>query len=147
MAAPDIDSTPIQTFLTTIKGGVDIETAAHYSEIGTGELFAWLERGKVEDDRIGQSSKKPLKREEAYLTIWQAVRTARAEAIARAQMSVTRAMAEDWKAAAWFLERAQPERFAKPSERAALLKMEREMIEGGENHGGGFVNAIDGATG
>lgn len=51
--------------------------------------------------------------EEPFKTLFESVDVAEAQAVSRGVMLIQKAMAENWQAAAWFLERRHPEHFGK----------------------------------
>jgi transposase len=88
-----------------LRHGNFMTTAAQASGVGTTTIYRWLEHGEA-DHEHGLAT--PLAR------FWQACARARAEAEVAAVARVTAAAwAGDWRAAAWWLERAHPERWGK----------------------------------
>lgn len=97
-----------------LAGGVDIETASHYAGLSVNEVYRALERGKVDSDRIAAGGRVRAA-ETPYRQFFERLRTARAATIVRNSATVQRASGEDWRAAAWWLERAGGQQFAKPN--------------------------------
>lgn len=130
MRIPDLQSDEIKSFIAYLSHGVDFETSAHASMISLDELYFWLERGKVEDERLSRSTTKPKKVETPYLALWRLVRTNRAKALAELQVNLNHAAKDDGKLALAILERVMPERFSKASDRKALRDMEAGVTHG-----------------
>lgn len=122
MINPENDSEEIQEFISYVSKGVDLETASHASGLPVNLVFTWLERGKVEDERISGTKLAAKKNELECLALWRYVRKSRGKAIAKAQIAVV--SAEDPKWQAWWLERSVPNTFAKASEQIALKEIE-----------------------
>ncbi len=83
-----------------VRAGNYLETAAGVCGIHRTTLFRWLEKG--EKQTRGK-----------YHEFCLAVRQAQSECVARNQMMISKAAQTDWKAAAWYLERAAPQRYGK----------------------------------
>jgi hypothetical protein len=112
----------IAKLLTAIKAGTDLDTSAHYATLSVQEVYRWLEVGKLENDRI-VGGLKPDTTVEAELKFWLDLTTARAEAIVRNVATIQQAASGgEWKAAAWWLERAVPESYStKAAEKRAEI--------------------------
>jgi hypothetical protein len=92
-----------------IRSGGTIEAAAAVVGVSERSIYVWLERGT-----------RPGRREERYRALREAVERARAEHEAILVAQLGRAAAKgSWRAAAWLLERAYPERWALPHDRPA----------------------------
>lgn len=128
MKAPQINGPEIQTLLGALKTGVDIDIAAHLSGLSMSIVYTWLEIGKIEEEKE-ELGEKLLKEKASYLEFWKLVRMARSEAIMRAQVVITNAAQEDWKAAAWWLDRKVPESYGKLSERNRIKELEDKLKE------------------
>lgn len=89
------------------------ETAALYAGIDQGTYYRWMERGRIERDRIN-AGEKPLKAETIYREFREAVETARAQAEVRNAGIINKAANDGtWQAAAWYLERSHPQRWGR----------------------------------
>lgn len=88
--------------VTMLRSGTLPRVACEAVGIDIRTLQRWLERG-----RSGRE------RDKAYREFTERVGRARAEAEARAVAQIARAASEDWRAAAWLLERQWPERWGK----------------------------------
>lgn len=98
-----------------ISGGNSLEVAAQASGITATTFFNWCARGRRERERLEQNPRlKPKKSEEIYVEFLEDVERARAEGEARLVLVVTKKAMNDWRAAAWMLERKAPERWGKP---------------------------------
>lgn len=89
-----------------IKAGGFQESAAAAAGISRRTFYSWLARGDSDAPE-----------DEPYREFREAVERAKAEAESRHVVLISSAAAKDWKAAAWLLERHNPERWAKPAQR------------------------------
>jgi transposase len=95
-----------------IRGGNYAETAAAYAGIHKSTFYDWLKRGEREIQRLLNDPKaKPRKAEASFVEFSDAVEKAMTEAEMR-DVAVIMA-ARDWKAAAWHLERRQPQKWGR----------------------------------
>lgn len=109
-----MDEQRVRKLLDALKGGVDINTASQFAGINYQTVYRWVERGQRENERQEQGLE-PLESEAEFYELWQSMRKARAEAVVRNMAQIQKAANQgDWKAAAWWLERATP----KPSDPA-----------------------------
>ena len=100
--------------IRAIRAGNYIETAAALAGVHKSTLYAWLKRGSAEADRLDADPKaKPKKTELPFLNFSDAVDIALAEAENMDVQAITAAAAEDWRAAAWRLERKFPDRWGR----------------------------------
>ena len=90
-----------------------IETAAAFSGLSKQTIYNWLRRGRREIDRVGAGSRsrKIRKKEALCVEFVDAITRARAEFEVTALHKINVASNEDWKAAAWRLERLNPQRY------------------------------------
>jgi hypothetical protein len=96
-----------------LRAGNDIETAAHFAGISVSQMYRWLEVGKFEAEKVA-SGQRPDPANTQMLEFWEALRTARAEAIVRNVAYIqTAAKQGSWQAAAWWLERTVPETYSR----------------------------------
>lgn len=95
-----------------IRAGNYVETAAEYAGIGKTTFYRWMEQGEQASHGI-------------YREFRDAVMRARAEAEARSVALIQKAAPDDWRAAAWWLERAFPDRWG------PRQKLEHSGPEGG----------------
>lgn len=106
--APDVNSEKIKTLIASLKNGAYLDTACTYAGIGSSSVYRWLERGRLENERI-EAGEKPSPDEKPYWEIWESIEKARSEATLRNVTLVqTAAQNGSWQAAAWFLERTNP---------------------------------------
>lgn len=104
-----MDQSKTKSLLDALRGGADLQVAAHYAGINYQTVYRWLELGQREAERLEQGE--PADPEaEPFLTLWEAMRKARADAIMRNVAQIQKAANQgDWKAAAWWLERNTPD--------------------------------------
>lgn len=99
-----------------VAAGNDQETAALAAGISKSTHFAWMARGRIEADRLAANPRLKVKASEApFVEYLEAVQKARAEAEARLVLLVAKAAQEPktWQAAAWLLERRDPQRWGR----------------------------------
>ena len=89
-----------ETFLAAIRAGNRVAVAATYAGISGKTVREWICRGEGRDARPAI---------EPYITFAREVDQAMAHAEVAALLLIRRAMARDWRAAAWFLENTCPE--------------------------------------
>lgn len=88
----------LKRIVDAIRAGNYVETAAEYAGIGKTTFYRWMEQGEKASRGI-------------YRDFRDAVMRARAEAEARNIALIQKAAPDDWRAAAWWLERAFPDRW------------------------------------
>lgn len=125
----DMKSEQIQEFLKLIGKGVDIETAAAYVGIPHALLLGWTNRGKVEETRLMNRKERSHKSEEKYLELYSSIRSAFAKSQVRAQIAIGSAMKEDWKAAAYHLEKTMPHVYGKNADKIQELESRINELE------------------
>lgn len=91
-----------------IRAGNRVSAAAMYAGISTTSVHEWLRRGEGRDARAAT---------EPYVSFAREVRQARAHAEVAAVAAIRRAMPRNWRAAAWWLERARPAEWRRPKDR------------------------------
>ena len=116
-------------FISALKVGVDVETAALANGVSCSLLYSLLERGKAEEIRIGASSKKPLKTQQEALEIWQCVSKAQASAKAEVQANLFKATREEWRAAQGWLSVRDFQNFGNPVERAKMAELGNKLTQ------------------
>jgi transposase len=121
--------------VSALNAGNYQDTAARYAGITRATFYNWLERGRIERERIA-AGEKALKPERIYLDFLDAVENARANAEVRSVALIQKAANEGtWQAAAWFLERSHPQRWA---------RLNRTEISGPQ--GGPIETTVDAET-
>jgi transposase len=78
--------------VTAVRAGNYAEVAAQYAGISERTYYNWIAKGEQDADG-------------PYLQFMQAIRAAEGEAEAVAMITIRKAWGDDWKAAAWYLER------------------------------------------
>jgi hypothetical protein len=95
-----------------LRTGCTIETAAEHAGISKRTLQLWLQKGEDAETRR-EAGAKLSAADERYMALAKDVRKARSEAEVRALATIQRAAADGtWQAAAWYLERAFPDRYS-----------------------------------
>lgn len=105
----------IDTVVNAVKLGTNLLSACHYAGLSAPTVYSWMERGRIEEDRLDANPKaRPKASEVGCLQIWQDIRMANAEATLAMENAVFAAAKEgEWKAASWYLERRMPEIYGK----------------------------------
>jgi len=102
-----------QSIINALNSGNWIETAANYAGIATATLYNWLDRGRLERERI-EVDEEPNPNETQFLEFLEAVEKSRSNAQVRAVGLIQKAAIDGtWQAAAWFLERSDPQRWGR----------------------------------
>lgn len=99
-----------------VEGGNYIETAVRACGIGTSTYYRWMEQGEA-DLENGKAS--------AHRELWEAIKTAEAEAETNALSQIRAAARENWQAAAWYLERKFPDRWGRRERHEATSRDDR----------------------
>ena len=103
-----------EELLNLIKIGVPVRHACQAVGINEKTFYNWLSRGMTERDRLNSiENAKPNPTEVVFYEFLQAVERARSEAIAKKVATITKSSHDDWRAAAWWLERQLPSEFGK----------------------------------
>jgi len=120
--------------LQALSAGNYVEVSCAYAGLSVGVVYQWLEKGKAEKTRIENGDlADPTKK--TYLELFEAIESARAKAIV-GNVAVIQKAARDgtWQAAAWWLERTNPQQFgrkiqAEVTGRISIDDLERRMLE------------------
>lgn len=97
-----------QRIINALRAGNYVETASHLAGVGRASVYRWIERGRaaLEREEAGDTLTDD---EERYAVFAQEVEEARAAAMARNVTLVNTAAQTTWQAAAWWLERTNPQ--------------------------------------
>lgn len=132
MARPEKLDIEIQKeIINMVKAGNFLETAAAFAGVDVSTIRRWIKRGERELQRIDENSggrAKIRKAEQKYVEFCTAIKKAKAESEIRDLLLIGNAAKEDWKAAAWRLERKYPERYGR-TERHELTGKDGGPIE------------------
>lgn len=113
-----------QKILEYLGAGNYIDTACAAAGISHTTFYNWMDRGKQERDRLRATSSEPAPDEAPYVAFVDAVEKAQADAEARNVAIIQKAaVTGTWQAAAWWLERTRPKKYA---------RMEKAEITGPE---------------
>lgn len=99
----------VMAILRVLRAGGHMDTAAQAAGIAVRTLHGWLQRGTSDDVR-----------DAPFRQFREAVEQTMAESETRNVAIIATAAQSNWQAAAWLLERTYPERWARPSQRAAF---------------------------
>ena len=95
-----------------VSAGASYRAAAQSAGVAESTLHSWLARGRAE-----QGATKRAPGEQSYVLFVDAVEEAAARAEVRTAALIAKAAETDWRAAAWLLERRDPETFGPPRQR------------------------------
>lgn len=107
MIQMNIKSVEAQAMIAAVRNGSDLETACHYAGLSVNEIYKTLELGKSLENDKSKANTYPV-------LLWQELKKARANAVVRNVAHIQKAAQDgDWKAAAWWLEKALPDTYGK----------------------------------
>jgi hypothetical protein len=116
-----------ETIVSTIRSGSFLTVAAQKAGISSTTFRGWMERGEMEQARIEEGFD-PNPDEIKYLRLKEEVDIARAVAEVEAVKIIrSTAASGTWQAAAWYLERSFPQRWAR--NRAEEAQAEKEQAD------------------
>jgi len=104
-----------EQLLAAIRAGSHPSVACEAVGIGKRTLARWMSRGLT-----------GKKGDEQFAELRAKIERARGEAEARSVAQIARAAADDWRAAAWLLERGFPDRWGRPAERERIIEVPAE---------------------
>jgi len=109
-----LDAVLIERILLSIRQGAFIETAAAFAGVSKQSLYNWMKRGAREQQRVKKNPHCRVKKEEAiYVEFVEKIELAMATAELLDIAKINKAAKNDWKAAAWKLERKYPKRWGR----------------------------------
>lgn len=97
---PKLDARSSLTIIETLRAGAYIDHAAARAGVSRATVYAWLDKGKNQSTGL-------------YRDFLDAVMQARADAVIRNVALIQNAARNDWRAAAWYLERTLPEMYGR----------------------------------
>ena len=129
-----IDDPRVQLLLQALQAGNYVEVSCAYSGIAVPTVYLWMDRARKEKERIAQGAE-PNPDEANYIELAEAIEQARAKAVvANVAIIQQAARSGTWQAAAWWLERTNPQQFgrrvqAEVTGRISVDDLERRMLE------------------
>jgi len=134
--APTLDDSKVKLFLQALTAGNYVEVSCAYAGLSVATVYQWLEKGKAEKaESRRDNGQKPDIHKTTYIELLEAIESARAKAIV-GNVAVIQKAARDgtWQAAAWWLERTNPQQFgrkiqAEVTGRISIDDLERRMLE------------------
>jgi hypothetical protein len=97
-----------------LEEGTTIKTAATLAGISERGYHLWKKRGREEIDRVDESPRRSVRKSERmYVEFVKRTEQARRKAVRKRVENVRDAGKEDWRAAAWMLERMDKENWTK----------------------------------
>jgi len=129
-----INDPKVQLLLQALQAGNYVEVSCAYAGLSVGVVYQWLEKGGNEKSRIANGGE-PDPDKATYVELLEAIESARAKAVV-ANVAVIQQAARSgtWQAAAWWLERTNPQQFgrrvqAEVTGRISIDDLERRMLE------------------
>ena len=108
-AQPKLNDATIGDICSCIRAGSTFRAACQYSGVNYHTAYEWLRQGMTDADGTlllpGRSRYRNRVDREIYRRFAEQVENAKGVAELKANASITRAMDDDWRAAAWWLER------------------------------------------
>ena len=98
-----------------LRAGNYLETAAAYAGIDKATLHRWMKRGARELERVQaiEGGAEIAEEEQMFVDFCNSIKKALAEGEVRDMVIISNAAKQDWKAAAWKLERKFPEKWGR----------------------------------
>lgn len=93
-----------EQMLRALKGGANLTTSCYYAKIDPHDFLEFIE--------LGETNSKSKQAVEARRLLLE-VKKAKAEVLLQAELKIQSAVKDEWKAAAWYLERVLPEVYGK----------------------------------
>ena len=125
-----INKEAVEKILEYLPRVMYLETAAALAGVSHRTLQEWLRRGKEVRQRARRTGEPIPQADEMYANLAAAIKAVAAHAEMTALSQVAGAVGDDWRAAAWVLERRYPSRWSRDrSEVLALQKRVRELEE------------------
>jgi len=132
--APKLDDPKVKLLLQALSAGNYVEVSCAYAGLSVGAVYQWLDKGGKEKVRISNGGE-PDPDKATYVELLEAIESARAKAVV-ANVAVIQQAARNgtWQAAAWWLERTNPQQFgrkvqAEVTGRISIDDLERRMLE------------------
>lgn len=129
-----INDPRVQLLLQALQAGNYVEVSCAYAGLSVAVVYQWLEKGGKEKSRIANGGE-PDPDKATYVELLEAIESARAKAVV-ANVAVIQQAARSgtWQAAAWWLERTNPQQFgrrvqAEVTGRISIDDLERRMLE------------------
>lgn len=108
-----LDADVQRTLTAAIRAGATHDAAAAHAGIDRATFYRWMDRGRTERERIA-AGEEPNPDETPYRDICDAIEKAHADAEIRNIAVIQNAAAGGtWQAAAWWLERRMPSKYAR----------------------------------
>ena len=118
----------VEHLIKFIKSGVDLDVAANIVGISMPVIYAVLDRGRVEEERRYSEPKGKVSKEtEVCLDFYKKLKAAKAEAVAHVQQAVFTAAKDEWRAAAWWLEKENPRKYSPVVSQEILKNIEQGL--------------------
>lgn len=121
---PSVDDENVRRLIVALAAGHYMERAIRLAGINRNTVYGWIADGRAERQRL-EEGLVPSKRGSAYLEILETIERAKEQAAARAMRAINDAFDNHWQAAAWYLERTDPDNFGR---RTILVAPEQGLV-------------------
>lgn len=110
---PTVDDPQVRRVIGALSAGHYLERAARLAQVGASTIHYWKHEGKKERLRV-EAGQRPSERGQKYLEILEAIERAQDQASHKAMKAIMEAAENGtWQAAAWYLERTDPDHYAR----------------------------------
>lgn len=97
-----------------LAAGNYIEVACKYVGMGISTFYQWRNRGEAELERVAENPRARIRKsEKPYVEFAEATKKAHAAAEVHSVVRIREAAKDDWRAASWYLQYGQRERWGK----------------------------------
>jgi hypothetical protein len=108
-----VDDPQVRRVLGALAAGHYIERAGRLAQVSSSTIHYWKHEGHKERLRV-EAGLKPTERGQKYLGILEAIERAQDQASHKAMQAIMEAAESGtWQAAAWYLERTDPDHYAR----------------------------------
>jgi hypothetical protein len=121
-----LDKACEQSIIEAIQLGGHLDDAAQRGGINRRTLYRWLEKGKQYQADLEKGSE-PNKDDLPYYNLMRNVEDTSASVRLRMVGRILVAADDDWKAAAWYLERSQPEQWGRRNQPIEAVVAEQQQ--------------------
>lgn len=128
---PILNEELIEEICSVIQAGNYVITACDYCGVSQSSFYNWVNRAEAEIARMEETGdEEPLESEKIYLQFLDSFKKAEATAKVRNVAIINDAAKTQWQAAAWYLERRDPEQWGR----------KYQEVKADVNHSGGVKN-------
>lgn len=112
-----------------IRTGIPYKYAASLSGISEASFYAYMAEADKIDKELRKAGREATASESIYLELMEAIKKANADSIKKNLKTIQSHSEKEWQAAAWLLERRDPENFGRRDKLAVTHFTEGELEE------------------